>query len=326
MTRLEQDTWTREDRQVLVQILRMYFWLLFVVQAATFSLKRLRTLLFGAPTSARRSPAACSPPDAASDPEQADSPVATPPGLPLATASPPRRGHGHRPGQGRHGAQTYVGAQQVVCRHEELAVGQRCPVCGLGQLYTLPPGVEIRITGNALLAAIRYAVEKLRCSACGLVFTAPLPAEAGVEKYRPRARAVFVVSRYYLGLPLYRIEAYQAMLGVPVPDATQWEQIERVADCGSVVFTHLERLAAQGELIHQDDTSVRILAFLKENQTAPTERTGMYTTVLMVKVGERLICVYDSGRAHAGENLRTLLTQRQAGQALPLRDVRCPGQ
>jgi hypothetical protein len=81
---------------------------------------------------------------------------------------------------------------------------------------------------------------------------------------------------------------------------------------------HLERLAAQGELIHQDDTSVRILAFLKEHQTALPERTGMYTTVLLVKVGERQICLYDSGRAHAGENLRTLLTQRQAGLALPL--------
>ena len=212
-----------------------------------------------------------------------------------------------------------MGAQQVVCRHEELTVGQRCPVCGRGQLYGLPAGVAIRINGQALLAAIRYEMEKLRCSACGLVFTAPLPAEAGAEKYSPRARAVVVVSRYYLGLPLYRIEAYQAMLGVPVPDATQWEQIERVADCGYVVFAHLERLAAQGELIHQDDTSVRILAFRKENQeAAATERTGMYTTVLLVKVGERMISLYYSGRAHAGENLRTLLTQRQAGQALPL--------
>jgi rubredoxin len=318
MTRLEQDTWTREDRQVLIQILRMYFWLVFVVQEATFSLKRLRTLLFGAPASARRSPAACATPEAAPAPEQADSPGATPSGLPLAIASPPRRGPGHRPGQGRHGAQTYVGAQQVVCRHEELAVGQRCPVCGRGQLYGLPAGVEIRINGQALLAAVRYEMEKLRCSACGLVFTAPLPAEAGAEKYSPHARAVLAVSRYYLGLPLYRLEAYQAMLGVPVPDATQWDQIERVADSGYVVFAHLEQLAAQGELIHQDDTSVRILAFIKENQAAVAERTGMYTTVLMVRVGERMICLYYSGRAHAGENLRTLLTQRQAGQALPL--------
>jgi len=318
ITRLEQDTCTREDRSLLVQILRMHFWLLFVVQEATFSLKRLRTLLFGAPSSSRALPTPCPASDAAVPPEQDDRPVAPPPCPSLTTGLALRQGHGHRPGQGRHGAQTYVGAQQVVCRHEELAVGQRCPVCGLGQLYTLPPGVEIRINGNALLAAIRYEVDKLRCSACGLVFTAPLPAEAGAEKYSPRARAVVVVSRYYLGLPLYRIEAYQAMLGVPVPDATQWDQIERVADCGYVVFAHLERLAAQGELIHQDDTSVRILAFLKENQTASPERTGMYTTVLMVKVGERMICLYYSGRAHAGENLRTLLTQRQAGQAPPL--------
>jgi transposase len=318
ITRLEQDTCTPEDRSLLVQLLRMHFWLLFIVQEAKLSLKRLRTVLFGAPAAARPSPATSAAPEASSDPTPADSPQATAPVPTLAPNPSQRQRHGHRPGQGRYGAQTYVGAQQGACRHEDLAVGQRCPVCGRGQLYALPTGVEMRINGNALLSAIRYTLEKLRCSACGLVFTAPLPAEAGVEKYSPRARAVLVVSRYYLGLPLYRIEAYQAMLGVPVPDATQWEQIERVADCGYVVFTHLERLAAQGELIHQDDTSVRILAFLKENETASPERTGMYTTVLMVKVGERRICLYYSGRAHAGENLRTLLTQRQAGQALPL--------
>src|SRR5438034_1178332 len=83
-------------------------------------------------------------------------------------------------------------------------------------------------------------LQTLRCSACGQVFTAPLPPEAGTEKYSPRARAVLAVSRYYLGLPFFRVEAYQAMLGVPVPDATQWDQIERVADCGYVVFAHLE--------------------------------------------------------------------------------------
>jgi hypothetical protein len=92
--------------------------------------------------------------------------------------------------------------------------------------------VEIRIDGHALLSAIRYELEKLRCSACGEVFTAPLPEDAPQDKYSTRARAVLAVGRYYLGLPLYRLERYQAMLGVPVPDATPWEQIERVGDCG----------------------------------------------------------------------------------------------
>lgn len=207
-------------------------------------------------------------------------------------------------------------------------MGEVCPVCGQGRLYAVPSGVEIRINGNALLSAIRYELEKLRCSACGMVFTAPLPAETGEEKYSPRARAVLAVSRYSLGLPFYRVESYQAMLGVPVPDATQWEQIERVADSGYVVFAHLEHLAAQGELIYQDDTSVRILSLIKENQEAQTlaaaqgygraaERTGMYTTALLVKVSERTICLYYSGRAHAGENLAALLSQRGAALEKP---------
>ena len=212
-----------------------------------------------------------------------------------------------------------MGAEQVTCRHEDLQVGQRCPVCGQGRLYAVPPGVEIRIDGNALLSAIRYEVEKRRCSACGEVFTAPLPPSAGDEKYSARARAVLALGRYYLGLPWYRMESYQAMLGVPVPDATQWEQGEHVADCGYVVFAYLERLAAQGELIYQDDTAVRILAFMAENAHIPApERTGMYTTALVVKVGEQTICLYYAGRAHAGENLKALLTQRAADQEPPL--------
>jgi len=44
----------------------------------------------------------------------------------------------------------------------------------------------------------------------------------------------------------------------------------------------------------------------------------MYTTALVVKVGEHLICLYYSGRAHAGENLKALLDQRKADCATPL--------
>jgi hypothetical protein len=61
--------------------------------------------------------------------------------------------------------------------------------------------VEIRIDGQALLAAIRYELEKLRCAACGQMCTAPLPREAGEETYSLRARAVLVGGRDSLGLP-----------------------------------------------------------------------------------------------------------------------------
>src|SRR5215471_5786440 len=46
-TRLAGDTLTATDRCVLDLVLQWYFWLLFALQEATFSLKRLRVLLFG---------------------------------------------------------------------------------------------------------------------------------------------------------------------------------------------------------------------------------------------------------------------------------------
>jgi transposase len=331
--RLECNTLRSEDRCVLVQVIRWLFWLFFVVQEAKLSLKRLRTLVFG--KSSRPSEAEVAEGGGGvGEAEQGHrAEPAKPRNAPMrsqadARGAGARRG-GHRPGQGRLGAAAYAGAERVVCRHETLRVGEVCPVCGQGRLYVLPPGVEIRIDGNALLSAIRYELEKLRCSACGEVFTAPMPADAGAEKYSPQARAVLAVSRYYLGLPLYRLQGYQALLGVPVPDATQWDQIEKVGDCRYVVFEYLETLAAQGELIYQDDTSVRILTLIKENQelqaqaealglSRSKERTGMFTTALVVKVGERIICLYYSGRSHAGENLAALLEQREAAQDKPL--------
>lgn len=339
--RLGTPQWREEDWGLVDGVLATYERMLMALLEAQISLKRLLTLLFG---KRRRRKSSGSGPssgdeDAATDRsaddvcgdkerQGVDPRCESVEGWPQDDVKPLRKG-GHRPGYGRLGADAYAGAERVECRHEELAAGQLCPVCGQGRLYGMTPGVEIRIDGNALLSAMRYELEKLRCSACGEIFTAPLPEEASEEKYSARARAVLAVGRYYLGLPFYRIEGYQAMLGVPMPDATQWDQIERVGDCGYVVFEHLERLAAQGALIYQDDTPVRILSLMDENQqiqaqaeamglSRARERTGMYTTALVVKVDERTICLYYSGRSHAGENLQSLLTKRQAGQDKPL--------
>jgi transposase len=335
---------SRSDCEILIQVLRWYFWLAAAVKEAKLSLKKLRTLLFGQgpqpPTlceseassvcASSRGDGEVSGDGSAWDEEGRRSTAAEskPESVTLAAETSKPQG-GHRPGTGRLGAEAYKGAERVECRHEELAVGQRCPVCGRGTLYALPPGVEIRIDGQALLSAIRYELEKLRCSACGQIFTAGLPHDAGEEKYSARARAGLAVSRYYLGLPGYRVQGYQAMLGVPVPDATQWDQIEAVGDCAYKVFAHMEREAAQGELIFHDDTAVRILALIKENRarlaaaqaqgvSTPTERTGMHTTALVVKVGEHTAILYYSSRRHAGENLQGLLDKREAGLDKPL--------
>jgi len=187
-TRLAGDALTAADRRVLDQVLQWYFWLVLALQEATISLRRLRTLVFGkAPTA----PASATFPVVGAGEEGVSAEAAAGTEVPTAEttraeardradvgAEASRRG-GHRPGHGRHGAEAYRGAARVVCRHEALRAGERCPVCGQGRLYPLLPGVAIRIDGNALLSAIRYELEKLRCSACGEVFTATMPAGAG---------------------------------------------------------------------------------------------------------------------------------------------------
>ena len=78
----------------------------------------------------------------------------------------------------------------------------------------------------------------------------------------------------------------------------------------------------------------RVLTLIEENQQARAqaqaqgkaktdERTGMQTTALIVQVGERRICLYYTGRRHAGENLAALLTQAGAGTRQTVGDVGC---
>jgi hypothetical protein len=323
--RIERNVLSTEDRRVLVKVLTFYFWLLFALREAKLSLKRLKTLVFGEKAKKREPPESGG--SASSGGDGTSLPPSGAPEVQSSSESVPPKEKLRPPGHGRHGADVYRVAQTVECRHNELAVGERCPACGRGSLYRLPPGVEMRLDGKALLSAVRYELEKLRCSACGQIFTASLPAEAGEEKYSARARAVLAVARYYLGVPWYRLESFQALVGIPVPDATQWDQVERVGDCAHPIFKYLERLAAQGEIIFQDDTPGRVLTLIEENQKAgaqakatgdATSRTGMYTTALIVQVGERRICLYYTGRQHAGENLEALLAKREPQRSKPL--------
>jgi transposase len=326
IARLQADTLTGDDRRLLVKLIRVYFWFTFALSETKISLKRLKRALFGGGKPPPPSPPTAGGASGTGDGDAANISVERA-ALPLSRLNTPRAPVSleadRRRGHGRRGAEAYPGAERVVCRHETLAAGQPCPACGRGTLYPLPAGVEIRIDGNALLSAVRYELEKLRCSACGEVFTAAAPTTAKPEKYSPRARAVIALGRYYLGLPFYRIEQYQALVGVPVADATLWDLAEQVADSAWPVFAFLWNLAAQGEVIFQDDTHVRILALLAENRRADAagntlERRGMFTTGLVVQVEKRVICLYRSGRAHAGDNLTDLLARREPGREKPI--------
>lgn len=318
--RIQDSNLSGQDQQRLVKLIRFYFWLTVALQETKLSIKRLKQLLFG--KGSGRSGA-----KADSDAESGGGRSRGLASSSSSSASEPDKQGQQRRGHGRQSASDYTGAERRYCRHGELAAGQRCPLCGHGTLYGLPSGVELRLDGNALISAVRYELEKLRCSGCGEVFTAELPPEAGENKYSARAQAVVALSRYYLGVPFYRLEAFQALLGLPLADATQWDLIQRLAPVVEAIFEQLRYEAAQSPLIYQDDTTARILTLIRENRQravlesangSETERVGMYTTGLVAQDGERVIVLYLTGRAHAGENLAALLTLREPGLAKPL--------
>ncbi len=212
------------------------------------------------------------------------------------------------PGHGRNGAEAFGGARKVAIAHQKLTHGDRCPECGKGNVYgQKEPKVLVRMVGQAPLAATIYSLERLRCGACGQVFTAQEPEGVGPEKYDETAAAMIAQLKYGSGTPFYRLEQLERQLGIPLPAATQWEIVEEVAELIKPARDELIRQAAQGEVLHNDDTGMRVLRIARE---ASDERTGVFTSGIVSTGQGCKIALYFTGRQHAGENIADVLKQR----------------
>ncbi len=131
-------------------------------------------------------------------------------------------------GHGRNGAEAFGGARKVPLAHQKLHHGERCPDCEKGNVYgQKEPKVLVRIVGQAPLAATVYSLERLRCGACGQVFTAQEPEGVGPEKYDETAGAMIAQLKYGSGVPFHRLEKLEEQLGIPLPSATQWRLSKR---------------------------------------------------------------------------------------------------
>jgi transposase len=211
-------------------------------------------------------------------------------------------------GHGRNGAEAFSGAQKVEIAHQNLKHGDRCPECREGNVYgQKEPKVLVRIVGQAPLAATVYSLERLRCGACGQVFTAQVPEGVGPEKYDETAAAMIAQLKYGSGIPFYRLEQLESQLGIPLPAATQWEIVEEAAELLKPARDELIRQAAQGEVVHNDNTSMRVLRLAREPSD---ERTGVFTSGIISTGVGRKIALYFTGRQHAGENIADVLQQR----------------
>ncbi|MCC6652489.1 MAG: transposase [Candidatus Eisenbacteria bacterium] len=256
-------------------------------------------------------------------------PPAVPPAAPVVppsepTPEPPKK---KRKGHGRIPASDYVAARHVAVSHATLRAGDSCPKCP-GKIYRLKePAPIVRIVGQPPLTALCWDCECLRCAACGVVYTARAPEEAQGEKYDETAASMMALLHYGAGMPFHRLERVQSDLDTPVPSSTQWDIARERAELVRPAFGEMVRLTAQGEVLHNDDSYVRILALMGKRRAAllaagklpDPDRTGLFTTAIVARVAKHGdIALFFTGRQHAGENLADLLTQRAASLAPPI--------
>ena len=126
--------------------------------------------------------------------------------------------------------------------------------------------------------------------------------------------------RYGGGMPLNRLKDLEASLGIPLPASTQWGIVEEVAQLIQPAHDELIRQAAQGEVLHNDDTSMKVLSLQREKlrEDSSGERTGVFTSGIVSMQPGRRIALFFTGRQHAGENLSEVLERRAAELAPPI--------
>jgi transposase len=310
VARRAEESLAPDDAELIAKVFASYEYVTGLIQDKSLSIARLQKLLFGAKTEKTEAVVG-----------QADSnPLLTASGEPETVLEsceekPAPKGHG------RNAAEAYAGAERIVVPHASLEPGDPCPECGKGTVYRKPPAVVVRITGQAPLKATRYELEKLRCHLCGKIFKADLPPEAGKQKYDAKAGSMIALLKYGRGMPFNRLGGLQGNLEIPLPASTQWEVVKFFAPPLTPAYRELIHQAAQGDVLYNDDTTIKILDQMGKRQgemADKSERTGLYTSgIIATKDGQR-IALFFSGRKHAGENLKEVLGLRAAELEAPI--------
>jgi transposase len=279
------------------------------LQTKDASIERLRHMIFGAMTESSRNVFGekRGEPPAAGSTEEPPAPRPKP------------------PGHGRNAAAAYTGAEQVTVAHPALHGGEACPGCTSGKLYPQSePAKLVRITGMAPLSATVYACDRLRCNLCGEVFTAPAPEGVGNKKYDATATSMVGLLKYGAGLPFNRIEKLQESMGIPLPATTQWDLVQAAAKSLAPVHEELLRQAAQGRVLYNDDTTMKVLQLTRKQRAAALaddahgERTGIFTSGIVATDEAHQIALFFTGVRHAGENLSAVLARRNADLPAPI--------
>ncbi len=210
-------------------------------------------------------------------------------------------------GHGRLAANAYEGAVVIDVDVPHLSPGDGCPeeYCD-GRLYEMSePGVMIQVSGHPMAQATRYNLQKLRCSVCELIVTAPLPEGVEDVKYTVSLITMLMIHKYFISVPLYRQDKLQNYLGVPLPASTQWDLMAGQKDVLEALYHAFEYDAAQGKGLVIDDTKARVVEQIAKNKKAQkkSEKASCYTTGIVSAHDDHLCYVFVTDNQTAGKSV-----------------------
>jgi transposase len=207
--------------------------------------------------------------------------------------------------------------------------GDNCPKCLTGKLYKTDPGTFLRITGQSPFTPEQHIMERLRCNTCGAYFTAALSEDvlkdgSATQKYGYSARSLMSIYKYFAGLPFYRQNSIQKLLGVKITASTIFDQVEYVCNDIYPVYEYLFNIAADAVHYYLDDTTNRILdqkSIEKKmrNSDKLRTRTGIYTSGVIATTSEaQRIVLFETNIGHAGEFIDKILLNRASSSSPPI--------
>ncbi len=178
------------------------------------------------------------------------------------------------------------------------------------------PRIVLCLEGSPPVTGKRYYFDRLRCNLCGAKFEAyDINGIKNLPKYADNVKTAIAISRYYMGIPFKRLETIQSNQEVPLPDATQWDLIVELYDVAKFIFCYLEVLAANGDIIYEDDTTNRIREQIPMVVNGKL-RKGCYTSAFISMVEDKRIYLFYTSHRYAGENLELILTNRTSSSPL----------
>jgi transposase len=148
-------------------------------------------------------------------------------------------------------------------RHGVAEEKRVCPSCKGGELKPLGEGkvsYEYEFV-PARFVRRRHIQETLACTCGAGIVTADPPMRVFDKAvYGPGFLAHVVVSKCGDSIPFYRLAKQYSRIGVPIPRSTLIDLFHRTASLCAPLHERMMQLIAESEIVHADETTVRVQA------------------------------------------------------------------